>query len=116
MNSSHLCAHQRTISYIPGLRRVGISTTVRGTLLGSLLIQLHQEGGLREFHLTDATLARLLGMSISEVRGARADLLKDRGTKPYFTYEVRGRERMAFWNVDHTRISLRLIEAAMEVA
>jgi hypothetical protein len=95
----------RIIAYRPILRTLGISSTTNGTLLASQLLYLYQQSGRQPFAVTDPELSAQIGLSVDEIRKARADLVKRLGDASYFTYEVRGWERQGFYDVDADRIN-----------
>lgn len=95
---------QKVIAYRPILRAAGIASTTNGALLASQLLYHYQQSGRQAFHITDLELSAELGLTVKEIRGARADLVKRLGAAAYFSYEVRGFNRQAFWDVDADRI------------
>jgi hypothetical protein len=95
----------RIIAYRPILRTLGISSTTNGTLLASQLLYHYQQAGRQPFAVTDPELSAQIGLSVDEIRKARADLVKRLGDASYFTYEVRGWERQGFYDVDDDRIN-----------
>jgi hypothetical protein len=66
----------RIIAYRPILRTLGISSTTNGTLLASQLLYLYQQAGRQPFAVTDPELSAQIGLSVDEIRKARADLVK----------------------------------------
>jgi hypothetical protein len=95
----------RIITYRPILRAMGISSTVNGTLLASQLLYLYQQAGRQPFAVTDMELAAQTGLTVREIRNARADLVKRLGDESFFRYEVRGWERRGWYDVDADRIN-----------
>jgi len=95
----------RIIAYRPILRTLGISSTTNGTLLASQLLYLYQQAGRQPFAVTDPELSAQIGLSVDEIRKARADLVKRLGAASFFRYEVRGWERQGFYDVDADRIN-----------
>ena len=95
----------RIIAYRPILRTLGISSTTNGTLLASQLLYLYQQAGRQPFAVTDPELSAQIGLSVDEIRKARADLVKRLGDASFFRYEVRGWERQGFYDVDADRIN-----------
>jgi hypothetical protein len=95
----------RIIAYRPILRTLGISSTTNGTLLASQLLYLYQQAGRQPFAVTDPELSAMIGLSVDEIRKARADLVKRLGGASFFSYEVRGWERQGFYDVDADRIN-----------
>jgi hypothetical protein len=95
----------RIIAYRPILRTLGISSTTNGTLLASQLLYHYQQAGRQPFAVTDPELSAQIGLSVDEIRKARADLVKRLGDASFFRYEVRGWERLGFYDVDDDRIN-----------
>jgi hypothetical protein len=101
----------RVIAYRPVIRSCGIATLLSGTILASQLLYRYERAGRQEFHATDAELGDETGMTVNEVRRARADLVKRLGAESFFTYEVRGFKREAFWGVREERFASLMRES-----
>jgi hypothetical protein len=95
----------RIIAYRPILRVMGISSTVNGTLLASQLLYLFQQSGRQPFAATDWDLAAQTGLSVDEVRYARADLVTRLGAESFFGYSLKGMPRQGWYHVDADRIN-----------
>jgi hypothetical protein len=95
----------RVIAYRPILRAMGISSTVNGTLLASQLLYLYQQAGRQPFAVTDLELAAQTGLTVDEVRSARADLVERLGAASYFRYERKGMPSRGWYDVDADRIN-----------
>lgn len=95
----------RIIAYRPILRTLGISSTTNGTLLASQLLYLYQQAGRQPFAATDWDLAAQTGLSVDEVRYARADLVTRLGAESFFGYQLKGMPRQGWYHVDADRIN-----------
>jgi len=95
----------RTIAYKPVIRAAGIASTTNGTLLASQLLWLYQQAGRQPFAVTDLELSAQIGLTVREIRNARADLVKRLGDQSYFRHEVRGWERSGWYDVDSARMN-----------
>ena len=95
----------RIIAYRPILRTLGISSTTNGTLLASQLLYLYQQAGRQPFAVTDWDLASQTGLSVDEIRYARADLVTRLGKESFFGYCLKGMPRQGWYDVDADRIN-----------
>lgn len=99
----------RVIAYRPILRSLGIASTIAGTLLASQLLWEYQQHGRQAFAITDIELASRTGLSVDELRAARADITGEvAGQPPCFRYRRRGFPSRGYWDVDTATLAARL--------
>jgi hypothetical protein len=92
----------RVIAVRPLIRQLGIAKTATGMILASQLLWEHSHRNCEEFTISDPELAERCGLTVDELRGAKADITgaDDRGLPPCFTYVTRGFPRRGWWQVD----------------